>query len=171
MTQEGTPINYTIHITKKPSLHSPQQLDTIIEQIEIRVELRMLPRTLDLVINQRGKHLRLQELRQERSVVLWLIGQIRGLVKVLQGLSIRQPLLLVLIGVDHKVLVRIEHVHEAVQEQFPHRIVEPQIVLVLLLGCLWRATYLIRHHIPRQIHFIEIDTRLPDDPHHLLHRI
>ncbi|KAI8039459.1 hypothetical protein M5D96_008183, partial [Drosophila gunungcola] len=67
-------------------------------------------------------------------MVLRLIGQERGLVKVLQRFTVRDPLVTRLIWIDHKVLVGVEHVHESIEEDLSHRVIDAQVLVVLIHG-------------------------------------
>lgn len=93
----------------------------------------VVERRHDFVVDERGEHLRLEELRQERPVLRRLVRQERRLVEVVHRLAVLQPLGLVLVGQNHELLVVEKDLAESVEEDLADLRVEPQVVVVLLV--------------------------------------
>lgn len=69
--------------------NSPDDLDAMLE--DLQVDVIVAPVGHDLVVYERGEHLRLQEAREEGPVPLRLVREERCLVEIHHRFARRQP--------------------------------------------------------------------------------
>ena len=108
----------------------PVAFDVGIKESEPLAAQLRLKHGHDLLVHKDGEDGGLKERRVESLGVEGLVGEVSGLVKVLELLPVLLPLLVVLFGHDDELLVVGEVLHKVVCHDLPHVRREPNLGLV-----------------------------------------